>query len=154
KPGAWTPVFVDLTAGPQGLENATLTVESTDNDDIQNIYTVPLPRLDPKEYFQAITYTKPGSGGGDIVITIYDKDKNQLAKNTRNFSNLDHLNLNELLYLTAGSRLPGLRRLANTISEESQKANTPHNQFYQPRAAYVDDADQLPMRWFGYDSVD
>src|SRR6266581_9558640 len=45
KPGAWTPVFVDITAGPQGLENALLTVESNDSDDIENTFTVPLPRL-------------------------------------------------------------------------------------------------------------
>jgi hypothetical protein len=152
KPGAWTPVFVDITAGLQGLENATLSVETTDNDDIQNTYTVPLPRLDPKESIQAITYVKPGSGGGDIIITV--NKGNQSAKHTRTFSQLDHLNLNELLYLTAGARLPGLRRLANTITEESQKQNSPRAQFYQPRSAYVDDADQLPTRWFGYDSVD
>src|SRR5262249_52067999 len=97
KPGAWTPVYVDITAGPQGLENATLTVETTDNDDIQNTYTVPVPRLDPKESVQVISYVKPGSGGGDIVFTV--NKGNQSAKHTRSFSQLDHLNLNELLYL-------------------------------------------------------
>lgn len=153
KTGAWTPVYVDITAGPQGLENASLTIETTDNDDIQNTYKVPLPRLDPKEYYQAITYTKAGSQGGNFDITIQD-DQNHKASKTLSFSDFGYLNLNELLYLSAGARLPGLRRLANGISEESQKPNSPRSQFYQPRASYVDDADQLPTRWFGYDSID
>ncbi len=154
KPGAWTPIYVDLTAGPQGLENAWLTIEGTDNDDIQNSYTVALPRLDPKEYFQAITYFKAGSGGGDFVVSIHDDKDNPFAKKTLSFADYGHLNLNELLYMGAGSRLPGLRRLANSITEEAQKQNSPRSQLYQPRTSYVDDANQLPTRWFGYDSID
>jgi hypothetical protein len=155
KPGTWTPIYVDITAGQLGLENAFLTVETPDNDDIQNSYTVPLPRLDPKEYFQAVTYCKPGSDGGDFVIRIHnEKDSQDFAKKTLSFADYGHLSLNELLYLGAGSRLGGLRRLANTISEEGQKQNAARSQLYQPRTSYVDDADQLPTRWFGYDSVD
>jgi hypothetical protein len=153
KPGAWTPVFVDLTAGPQGLDNAVLTVEVADNDDIQNTYTVNLPpRLDPKESFRAITYTKMGSGGQDIVVNI--KAGNKTARHSRNFGQYDLLSLNEILYLTAGSRLPGLRRLANTINQEAEKQGSQRSRYYHPRTAYADDVEALPTRWFGYDAVD
>jgi hypothetical protein len=152
KPGTWTPIYVDLTAGPLGLENATLTIETPDNDDIQNSYTVPLPRLEPKEYYQAITYCKPGSDGGNFDITI--EDKGYSVRKTLSFADYGHLGLNELLYLGAGSRLQGLHRLANTISEEAQKQVPSRMQLYNPRTSYVDDAEQLPTRWFGYDSVD
>src|SRR5438128_2335758 len=49
KSGAWTPVYVDLTAGPLGLSKAELVVETDDSDDVRSRYTVPIPPLDPKE---------------------------------------------------------------------------------------------------------
>jgi hypothetical protein len=160
KSGAWTPVFVDITAGPQGLEKGVLTVEVADNDDIQNTYSVNLPRLDPRESFQAITYTKPGSGGQDIVVSIHEGNKTPVT-HRRNYGQYDLLSLNEMLYLTAGSRLPGLRRLANIINQEGQQANqggqqpnTVRSQYYHPRTAFADDVEALPTRWFGYDAVD
>ena len=152
KSGAWTPLFVDITAGPQGLENAVLSVEVADNDDIQNTYTVKLPHLEPKESFQAITYTKPGSTGGDFVITVREGSKT--ATHRRTFERFDVLRLDEILYLSVGSRLPGLRRLANAVNQEADKPNAPRSKYYHPRTAYVDDIEGLPARWFGYDAVD
>jgi hypothetical protein len=152
KAGAWTPIFVDITAGPQGLENGVLTVEVADNDDIENTYTVNLPRLEPKESFQAVTYTKPGSSGGDFVITVREGSKT--ATHRRNFEKFDYLSLNEILYLSAGSRLSGLRRMANLVNQEAEKQGSPRSQYYHPRTAYVDDIEGLPARWFGYDAVD
>src|SRR5262249_4752214 len=51
KAGTWTPVYVDLTAGGERIENgeADLVLETSDNDDMQNSYAVRLPALDPKE---------------------------------------------------------------------------------------------------------
>jgi hypothetical protein len=153
KAGAWTPIFVDITAGPQGLENGVLTVEVADNDDIENTYTVNLPRLEPKESFQAVTYTKPGSSGGDFVITVREGSKT--ATHRRNFEKFDYLSLNEILYLSAGSRLPGLRRMANVVNQEAEKQGSPRSQYYHPRTAYVEEnIEGLPARWFGYDAVD
>jgi hypothetical protein len=42
KAGAWTPVYVDVTAGKEGVPRADLIVESVDSDDIRSRYRVVL----------------------------------------------------------------------------------------------------------------
>src|SRR5581483_12004215 len=49
KSGAWTPVYIDLTAGEAGLSKAQLVIETSDTDDVPNTYSVPVPRLAPHE---------------------------------------------------------------------------------------------------------
>src|SRR5947209_5026029 len=62
KSGAWTPVYVDLTAGEAGLNKARLVVETADYEDTPASYSVPLRRLDPNEAVtNVLVYAKPGS---------------------------------------------------------------------------------------------
>jgi hypothetical protein len=154
KSGAWTPVYVDLTAGPEGLDKARLIIEVTDSDDIQSNYIVPLPRLDPREQFTAIGYVKSGSAGGDLVATVEVGSQRSSLK--KSFQEYQSFSLEEVLYLTVGSRLAGLRRTVLAINEEAEQPQGPQQwrSFYRPRAAFIDDVELLPTRWFGYSSVD
>jgi hypothetical protein len=154
KSGAWTPVYVDITAGPEGLEGAQLIVEVSDSDDIQSNYVISLPRLDPREAFTALTYAKPGTAGGDLTATVQVGGKNYLFK--KSIEQYQSFNLDEVLYLTVGSRLAGLRRTVLAINEQAEQAQGPQQwkNFYRPRASFIDDVELLPTRWFGYASVD
>src|SRR5438132_3216329 len=68
KAGCWTPVFVSITPGPDGIQEGRVIVEAGDSDDIQNRYTIPFPRggLPPDESFTFLTYTKPSSLNSEI----------------------------------------------------------------------------------------
>src|SRR5205823_3915031 len=70
KSGAWAPVYVTLTAPPEGLVEATLSVETSDTDDVRNSYSVPIRALDPNETATVLTYTRPGTAHGDITVKV------------------------------------------------------------------------------------
>src|SRR5437899_519401 len=61
KPGAWMPVYIDVTAGPEGLARGELLIETSDCDDVRNNFHVPLPPLEPNEPITLMGYTKPSS---------------------------------------------------------------------------------------------
>jgi hypothetical protein len=145
KAGIWTPVYVSITAGPDGIQTGKVIVEATDNDDVQNHYTVPFPRggIPEKEPFTFLTYTKASSLHGKITVTVEADGKRFEKEHT-----YDSLIPGDVLYLTVGSRLSGLRRALTAQNAESTAAA-------QTRFAYVDrDVQALPDRWFGYSSVD
>src|SRR5437868_5241206 len=73
KAGAWTPVYVQVTAGSEGIgKGDVLIVEASDSDDVRNHYTVPLPALNPGESDLVLAYTKPGSANSEISVSIRD----------------------------------------------------------------------------------
>src|SRR5687768_3076848 len=67
KSGSWAPLYVDVTAGPDGLTRGEVAVETTDSDDVRNVYRVALPPLEPNEPATILTYTKPSSLHTEIV---------------------------------------------------------------------------------------
>jgi hypothetical protein len=145
KAGIWTPVYVSITAGPDGIQTGKVTIEATDNDDVQNHYTVPFPRggLPEKEPFTFLAYTKASSLHGKITVTVEADGKRFEKEHT-----YESLAPGDALYLTVGSRLSGLRRALTPQSAESTA-------LAQTRFAYVDrDLQALPDHWFGYSPVD
>jgi hypothetical protein len=147
KAGCWTPVYVRIKAGPEGIARGVVKVETTDTDDLTNVYTTPLPTggLQPDEIYTAIAYTKIGSSNGEIKVRVEADDKR--AEKRETFSALDP---GDGLCLTVGSRLPGLRQ-AVTGQPDMDKQGIPNPRI---RAAYIDDVGMLPTRWYGYGSVD
>jgi hypothetical protein len=145
KAGIWTPVYVSITAGPDGIQTGKVIIEATDNDDVQNHYTVPFPRggLPEKEPFTFLTYTKASSLHGKITVTVEADGKRFEKEHT-----YESLIPGDVLYLTVGSRLSGLRRALTPQNAESTA-------IAQTRFAYVDrDVQALPDHWFGYSPVD
>src|SRR5262249_21767692 len=64
KTGYWTPIYVDLTVGPEDIprHHAELVVETSDNDGLLNQYTQELPALGKKQTISnIITYVRPGN---------------------------------------------------------------------------------------------
>jgi hypothetical protein len=158
KSGAWTPVYVTLTAPPDGLVEATLSVETSDSDDVRNSYSVPIRALDPNETATVVTYTRPGSAHGDLTVKV--KLGSYLPYEARD--NYAAMPLGNVLYVVVGERLPGFRR---ALANENKQANRnvvggeededPFSRDTGPRRlAFIDDIRQLPTRWFAYEGVD
>jgi hypothetical protein len=146
KAGFWTPVNVYFKAGPEPITAGYVAVEGTDSDDVQNSYTVPLPPsgVPANEPFRVLTYTKLGSAGGELRVTVNADGKSYEVR-----KGYDAIGPGDILYLTLGSRLPSLRQ-----SIAAPPAN-PNVMGSRTRTTYVDqDVHTLPDRWFGYSGVD
>jgi hypothetical protein len=146
KSGFWTPVYVAITPGPEGIKSGRVVVETDDCDDVRNTYSTPLPSggLPPNESYTAVTYVKIGSLTSELVIRVEADDRSRETKYSPNAIMAD-----DLLYVGIGSRLSGLKRTVYNESQASQQVG--------PRA-YVGVVDrevrELPDRWFGYDTID
>ena len=148
----WTPVYVTLTAGPNGLrpdERPYLRIESPDFEDVGTIYRTPV-RLEPNETATFITYTKPGPG--DIKVELHVGSRTIFPFPERDQA----MDFNSHVYLALGRRIGDLPA-ALVPKKEGKDRNQDDLQFQlgRQRAALVeDDADLLPTHWFGYDAVD
>lgn len=145
KLGVWTPVYVSLTAGPQGFrkDEAVVVVESADSDEVVNNYSVPVPPVDKNESFTVLAYTKPGSAEKGITVRVLSEGQNLCRPYEKTPTGLEP---SETLYLTVGSRLPWLRRALRPEQEKEV--------LEKDRMVYVDTVDQLPEAWFGYGAID
>jgi hypothetical protein len=155
KPGHWTPVYVELVAGPNGIKAGqyALVVTTGDVDNVANQYTVPLPAADPQETFTVTTYTKP-SGNADLTIAVYEQTKGDETKPAQLGRKLDTYGadkrflpqpVDSRLYLAIGARLPDLEK---AIPQSSGGGNV------MEQLAHLDAVEQMPTQWFGYDAVD
>jgi hypothetical protein len=157
KVGAWTPVYVDLTAGSERVSQSDgdIVVETTDSDELQNAFTVRLPPLEPHEQTTIVTYARPGGSGSDIIVSIRDPDKRLLAQQKAGKSAYSAYPAGAFLYLTVGSASSGLRRAlrppkAGQAADQDVDDDNDHRNAF----AFVTTVSQLPQRWFGYGSVD
>lgn len=150
KAGCWTPVYVFLTAGEQGIKQGELTVETADSDDIPTNYTVPLPALAGGEDYLAMAYTRPGAINPEIVFRIRDKDSNRDLEEKETFS---AAHAGDVLFLSVGARLGGL--IAGIKPQAEQNIGNQEAFLRAARSSgFIDDIAQLPTQWFGYGSVD
>ncbi len=150
KSGQWTPVYVDVTAGPEPIAHAKLTIEAVDTDDVRNNYTVDMPLMEPGESTTVMAFTKPGSESADIGISIRMDGALIAAKGDNYFPAIA---LDHHLYLTVGGRVPGLKRAI--AGQVGQPANDEQTAYAGPEhVVALDDLRRFPNRWFGYEAVD
>ena len=145
-------MYIDVTAGPEGVAKGEILIESPDSDDVRNNYRIGLPVLEPNEHVSLIGYTKPSSLHAEIIVTVKIGSNDYYHK-----ENFGSVAFGDVLYLAIGSRLPALRKALAPPTNQAQgegeedifaKDSGPR------RLAVVDDWRQLPTRWFGYDPVD
>jgi hypothetical protein len=150
KPGFWTPVYVTVKGGDKGFSGGTLIVETSDSDDVQNRYKQRLNPLDPGQEVRLTTYTKPGSGGAEIIVSAQDRQGRTYlppdAKKTYVAGGLG-----QQLYLTLGFRSQDLGQALKALGKH---LNQPHREARARSACYLDRVADLPTRWYGYDAVD
>lgn len=139
----WVPVYIDLTAGPEGFkkDQAWVVVEVPDSDEIGNTYSVPVPPAEPGESFTVLAYTRPGSAYINLSVSVRSEGQNLCPPFRKEIQGMDP---NERLYLTVGSRLRNLRALLKARAEDPDR----------DAIAEIADVRYLPEHWFGYSTVD
>ena len=146
---SWTPVYVDVQAGPDGLRGTEgridIVVETLDCDDVMTSYTVSvaLDKLGPNEQFTVVTYTKPAATNSDVIVNLVHSGQQVGQTFKKTFGGVDASNA---LYLAVGSRLVGLR--------QAMRGENPQGFRFEEHVAYLDTLPQMPQQWFGYDGVD
>jgi len=156
--GFWAPVYVNLKgrAEGNGRDRYKVVVESTDGENAGYHYDAPVPALRPEEEAVVVAYIRPGNGGSEFTVRLQSVDGQDLQgsiKVTRE-ADKETLQPHDVLFLSIGARLPGLRR---SLSQDPAQANAPDNQLVDKgsyRFAFMDAVSQMPDRWFGYDAVD
>ena len=165
KVGMWTPVYIDITAGPKGMplkdpaNPAYLELECTDSEGVGTYYRVPIiPTLDPNEPRTLMGYVKPGNyeTAGKIGVTLNWDDKKFNAPPQFGAPLMD---LGAHLYLSIGSRIPDLREALLLLAKQQGKGNMQNLDFDNRDtapwyAAFETDPNRLPDVWFGYQGVD
>ncbi|HMF11388.1 MAG TPA: hypothetical protein VKE94_03760, partial [Gemmataceae bacterium] len=161
KTGAWAPVYVDVLVGAMDIapDEATLVVETPDSDGLLNQYRQPLPALPKKQVVAGIiTYVRPGNFSSEINVSI-EMGKQVVAK-ARAAPDSDIVDNGGVLWLTLGSKLPGLQRALavrqNQPNARGDEAGDDEDftDSSLRRFAAVDTLEQMPTRWFGYQGVD
>ncbi|MBL8793262.1 MAG: hypothetical protein JNM56_05105 [Planctomycetia bacterium] len=162
--GAWTPVFVDIQAGREGLKGnegrIDVIVETPDPDDAQTAYTVtvPLRELGPNGQFTVFTFAKPASMTSELKVQLRYGDQ-IISQTPPTMNQHTGVDATQVLYLAVGSRLPAFRLTMNRNDPDPNNPVNPNG----PNANLADDrqhlmfADavhQLPQRWYGYDGLD
>lgn len=160
KSGAWTPVYIDIVAPPDGIPvPGQVHVECNDTDDVRNSYAVRLAPMEPNERVSILTYTRPGNMHGDLTVHVKLEGQTQTYTHKENFSSTG---IGHVLYVVAGARLGGFRRALGTEFKQSQAAQDQggdeEDAFARDtgprRIAFMDDVRQMPTRWFAYECVD
>ena len=154
KIGLWTPISIDLLAGPKGLPNCEVIVETPDSENVATRFTVPIAPLDKNEQRTIVTYAKPGNSEGRFNFFIRTPKGDNLASfNTSQFP----LDLRGRIYLTLGSRLdlqkvftdPEMRKPRPELGGAPDQDDT-----FPRFAAFETDPSRLPDLALGYDAVD
>ncbi len=161
KVGLWTPVYVDVSAGPKPVRPQDqdripiLEFECTDSEGVGTYYRVPVA-LDANETRTLMGYARPGSidTAGKIGVRLRWEGKTYDPRSSQR--GMPILDLTAHLYLSAGSRIPDLRealvllaKRANQPIQDLESRDTGSRQ-----AVFETDAARLPEQWFGYEGVD
>jgi hypothetical protein len=149
KVGLWTPIYVDLTTGKNGFGQGELHFETSDSEEVGTVYRVPFT-MGKLESQTVVGYTKPGSGGGEVKVSIHTR-RGQVASVSAAQSPME---LGTHLYLTLGARLPDLQEALLELGPAPPKGEKKEKDTHPRYAGYEPDLYRLPTNWFGYDSVD
>jgi hypothetical protein len=160
KAGLWAPMSVDFIVGDDPLPNAELSVECGDSDDVQNTYTIKLPPLNPGQSFTANTYVRVGSRGGELVTRITQGGTEIAIRR----SNYDTMELDDLLFVTVGPPIDGIRRaMVAQRRAAGDNANNPAmggqwnnfgNRQNEGMVGQLTNVRDMPRHWFGYQAAD
>jgi hypothetical protein len=153
KPGEWAPVFVDLTAGPDGVASGTngpdyqLVTATADNDNIRSVFPLPLPALKSNEQAHVVTYVKPCGTRDEVTIGIRHKASGagDLGAGLVVRQSPLSLDLGEHLFLVAGMDAPGLEQALDRSNESNPT---------KYHIGHLAGSERLPDEWFGYSAVD
>jgi hypothetical protein len=151
KVGTWTPVWVQLSAGPAPF-SGFLNVVVPDDDDVRTSLRRPMSiAANTTEWFA--TYARPGSMSAEFEVQVLDVNGRRTGAewlSSQSHLTIDDLAANQMLLVTLGnpqgvSGIPGV----SGVKDESNRLN---GDLVMVVAMSVPDG--LPGRWYGYDAAD
>jgi hypothetical protein len=167
KPGHWAPVYVDLDVrdAPLKAGSYVLQVETTDSDDMQNVYVEKrfLPPIEVGEQPTLLTYVRFGNSGSEMTVKVLDaaNPDREYRKEHLTQSDISGSNRSEnytYAYLSIGGKVRGLYKAlikaqnANQGGGEAEDAEPQENG--TRTFANIETAGQMPTYWFGYQPAD
>ncbi len=158
--GVWTPVTVPLQAGSDDVphDQYRIVIETTDGEAVPYRYTVSVPAIPANSTHIVFAYVRPGSTGATFSVALQQTDGSEVQRVgelSRDSSKKEILEPNELLYLTLGSSLHGLKVAPKPgAAEPAPQAESLDQDVSASGFAAIENVADLPDRWFGYDAVD
>jgi hypothetical protein len=173
KTGAWAPVYVDLEVRDAALPRGSyvLIVETTDSDDMQNVYVEKrfLPTVEPRESPTLLTYARIGSSNSEITVKVADASNPErvLRKKQLTQADINPMPAHAYGYLTVGGKTSSLYKalvakqqqggLPNLVGPDAANPDAeppdPEENGYRS-FANIDQVQQMPTVWFGYQPAD
>jgi hypothetical protein len=173
--GSWAPVYVDLEVRDAALQRGSyfLVVETTDSDDMQNVYVEKrfLPTVEPKESPTLLTYARVGSSNSEVTVRVVEARAD--GGEGRDLCKRKHLTQSDIQvqpssvygYLTLGGKTSSLYKALVDKGKPGAAAGQPaplDNPLEPPDPeennyrffAHMDQVQQMPTLWFGYEGAD
>jgi hypothetical protein len=163
KTGFWAPVYVALTAGRDrvGPADGWVIIHTNDSDDMENVYRVPLPPLEPGEQRTVVAYVRTGATGSEVNVAIRLADGKTVSaqRNGKTATGYGAAAPGTFLYVTAGSNANASmislqRALLPQKPGGDEEADVTGDATHLTNFAYINQVRDLPTRWFGYHAVD
>ncbi len=157
--GAWAPVYVQLKAGPSGndRDQYRLRATTTDAENSAYYYDVPVPALSSNEDYNAVAYVRPGAAGSEVSVDLLAADglSVQVIPRLTREADKEILGLNDVLFLSVGGKTAEMRRAVLGLPALAPgAADDEAGQKGAARFASIDNAFDMPDRWFGYEAAD
>jgi hypothetical protein len=162
----WAPVQVAIKAGPEDVAAGShrLVIESADGEAVPYTYTAPVPAIGANDKQTVFAYVRPGSAASTFNVRLQSADGQDVQTKERlqrdpSDPKSEVLEPRDTLYLTIGSRLPGLKRAMLEPEKQPPAGGAPGEEEDpqdrgKQRFAFVENVADMPDRWFGYEAVD
>ncbi len=155
KVGLWTPVYVEVFGGTDGIlpgPKSYIEIQTADSEDVGTSLAFPVA-VKSMETRTFLGYVKAGHAGGSNEVQVKLHVGNREYKHPAElyFS----LQPNAHLYLTLGQRMPDVNRAARRIGREAVPKDKEDDRIDSLRqAVFETDAGRLPDAWYGYNGAD
>lgn len=158
--GVWTPVQVPVKAGSDDVprDSYRISVETTDGEGVPYRYTTMVPAIPANSEQTVFAYVRPGNTGAEFTVILQKgdgADVQTIEHLTRDPGKKEILEPRDVLYLTLGSRLHGLRSARpNAAADKPENPVAGEEAAPVPGFASIENVADMPDRWIGYDAVD
>jgi hypothetical protein len=155
--GAWAPVYIPLTAGPDGnaQQQFKLVLDAVDLEDNPYRYTVPVPALAPGVNEVVIGYLRAPNQEFTVTLETADGQTVRVPVKHQRPPEAEPLKPIYLLYVVAGGST--LKELKGVLKPDAPKPGEVVDEIsvtLDKGYARIDKVADLPDRWFGYEAAD
>lgn len=150
KVGTWTPVQVDLQAGPERFQGVMRVLVGDDDGTPQAVVEpVDVPARTMATF---TTYVRPGSTTAEFTVQVFREGRRRPVT-TRPTLEAEGLDPGQVLIATLG-RTEGVNLIPDLAEFKPEAAGQAGLQGTSVRVVPLRVPDGIPSRWYGYDGVD